>query len=168
MARPRKEGRKLLPDNLYVLKRRGGDYYSYRNPVTGRSISIGYDKASAVQIAEQSNREVAGDSLEGESGGGALLSHDEIVVQSYPLGGYSGVYFLISKSQIMYVGKSADVEFRLGQHRARRKIEFDSVFIIACPASEMARLEARYIRTLKPPFNSEVSMGILLAAPAGL
>jgi hypothetical protein len=167
MARPRKTGRKLLPDNLYVLKRAGGDYYSYRNPVTGKSQSIGYDLAAAVDIAERSNREAEKEIIDG-SAKSALFSHQEIIGQSYPLGGYPGIYFLISKGQILYVGKSTDVEFRLGQHRARRKIEFDSVFIIECPATELARLEARYIRTLRPPLNSAIPLAVLPSPAAEL
>lgn len=168
MGRPRKRGRKSLPGNLYIQMRSAGNYYSYRNPVSGKSVSLGYDMDSAIQVAERSNREIAGTILEGSTRIGALLSQEEIVDQSYPLDAYAGVYFLISAGQILYVGKSADVEFRLGQHRARRKIEFDSIFIIRCPTKELARLEARYIRALKPPLNSAIPLGISRSQSMGL
>lgn len=159
MARPRTKGRKLLPDNLYVQKRAKGDYFSYRRPITGQSKSLGYDRTAAIEAAERLNRDVTDEHFVPAG----LLSHQEIVDQSYPFGGYPGVYFLVSKGQVMYVGKSSDVEFRLGQHRARRQIEFDAVFIVPCRLGELSRLEARYIRMLKPPMNSAFPLGVLPA-----
>lgn len=158
MARPRNVGRKLLPKNLYVQKRSGGDYYSYRNLLTGISISIGYDRNLAIETAEKKNREIADDIGSG-LGTSALLSHREIVINSYPLDGYPGIYFLIKNNEVVYVGQSLDVERRIGQHRTGRKIDFDLVFIIACLPSELNQLEARYIRALKTPLNMTDPMG---------
>ena len=161
MARPRKHGRKLLPENLYVQKRAAGEYFSYRSPLTGRSISIGYDKAAAISFAEKSNREVVQE-LDEESlvEATALLSHEAVVSQAYPLGGYSGIYFLVRNAKVVYVGKSLDVEYRLGQHRTARQKDFDSVFIIACDPSKLTQLEARYIRMFEPPLNSAKPIGL--------
>jgi hypothetical protein len=162
MARPRKEGRKLLPNNLYVQKRPSGEYFTYRNPLTGVSRALGYDKAAAIEIAERLNVEVSNDveAVDRIPEHCGLLSSEQIVSEAYPLGSYPGVYFLLHGTTIVYIGKSLDVEYRIGQHRAQKKISFDAVYTIECPADEISRLEARYIRTLKPPLNSAFPAGI--------
>jgi enterobacteria phage integrase len=53
--RPRKSGRKGWPDNLYVDRKGGRDYYRYRHPVTGKKHSLGSDYGKAVQAARVLN-----------------------------------------------------------------------------------------------------------------
>ena len=93
------------------------------------------------------------------------MSEQEIFDNAYPLGSFSGIYFLLKGRSVIYVGKSEDVEHRIGQHRSRRKIDFDAVYMIECPVSEMARLEARYIRSLRPPLNSAIPLGTAVETP---
>src|SRR5438067_2124660 len=115
MARPRSPGRKLLPENLYVQKRVAGDYFTYRNPLSGVSRALGYDKDAAIEQAERLNVDVSNQVEEGDaiSDNCSLLAPEQIVSASYPLGSFSGVYFLLKGSSIQYVGKSLDVELRI-------------------------------------------------------
>jgi integrase len=55
--RPRSKGSKDLPPNLYrkTDKRNGATYYTYRDPVSGRTFGLGQDKAKAVQEATAAN-----------------------------------------------------------------------------------------------------------------
>lgn len=54
--RPRKRGRKDLPENLYLKKTQRGDYFQYKHPITGDFTGFGYDKQQAVQAAKQLNQ----------------------------------------------------------------------------------------------------------------
>ena len=55
--RPRTAGSKDLPPNLYrkTDKRNGVTYYTYRDPMTGRSFGLGTDKAAAIREAHAAN-----------------------------------------------------------------------------------------------------------------
>jgi len=55
--RPRSAGSKDLPPNLYrkTDQRNGVTYYTYRDPITGRSFGLGSDKAKAVREASAAN-----------------------------------------------------------------------------------------------------------------
>lgn len=53
--RPRKPGRRGLPDNLYVNKVGGQTYYRYRHPVTGRFHQMGKDFTAACRAARVLN-----------------------------------------------------------------------------------------------------------------
>ena len=48
-----------LPPNLYYTKKPRGRYYYYRNPDTGKRTSLGYDKAAAIDAANQVNAHLA-------------------------------------------------------------------------------------------------------------
>lgn len=55
--RPRNQGSKDLPPNLYrkTDRRNGVTYYTYRDPVTGRMFGLGKEKESAVREAVAAN-----------------------------------------------------------------------------------------------------------------
>lgn len=55
--RPRKEGSKDLPPNLYrkTDTRNGATYYTYRDPISGRSFGLGKDKEAAIREAVAAN-----------------------------------------------------------------------------------------------------------------
>ncbi|VAW67499.1 hypothetical protein MNBD_GAMMA10-1941 [hydrothermal vent metagenome] len=55
MARPRRKGRKDLPDNLHPVLKNRVTYYSYRNPSTGERTGFGTDKKLAVVAAKRMN-----------------------------------------------------------------------------------------------------------------
>ncbi|WP_430010227.1 phage integrase Arm DNA-binding domain-containing protein [Methylophaga lonarensis] len=53
--RPRKRGRKDLPENLYAKTVGSRTYFQYRHPVTHEFIGFGYNKHEAVEAAKQLN-----------------------------------------------------------------------------------------------------------------
>lgn len=69
-----------------------------------------------------------------------------------------GVYFLIYRQMIVYVGQSADVQARLVSHLASGKV-FDSVAIIDTgERSDRNELEAAYIVKFEPLYNTSIPL----------
>lgn len=64
----------------------------------------------------------------------------------------SGVYFLICDSEVMYVGRSADVFYRLSQHR-QAGLKFDAFNVVYAPKERLDELERIYIDALLPKWN---------------
>lgn len=64
----------------------------------------------------------------------------------------SGVYFLIAKGELIYVGRSDSLLSRLNTHRGN-KLYFDHVHTIGCTGAEQVRLEAFYIQKFRPRLN---------------
>jgi hypothetical protein len=67
--------------------------------------------------------------------------------------GISGVYFLLRGGSVVYVGRSADIGARLGQH-AKGK-DFDSFAWLPCNALSAAATERQCIEALDPPLNRD-------------
>ena len=68
-----------------------------------------------------------------------------------------GVYFLISNSEIVYVGSSDDTRSRIQVHLTCDKKIFDSYSIIACNFSdrrELFTVESYYIMLFEPRYNT--------------
>lgn len=65
----------------------------------------------------------------------------------------SGVYFLFQGQEIVYVGQSADVLRRIGEHISDRLKVFDGVAFIPCQALNRVWMEEQYIKRLKPRYN---------------
>lgn len=65
------------------------------------------------------------------------------------------VYFLISKEEIVYVGRSVDVFKRLGDHSSGyEKKVFDCYFCIKTNENNVSKLEKKYIAKFKPKYNN--------------
>lgn len=73
----------------------------------------------------------------------------------------SGIYFLCSGPDVVYVGQSTSVLSRLCTHVAHGRKTFDlgRVFFLACPPHDLVRVERHWINTLRPKYN--------LCAPTG-
>ena len=63
-----------------------------------------------------------------------------------------GVYLLLLKGKIVYVGSSRQMPKRVPKHRANGR-HFDQVFYISTEESERLRLEATLISAINPPQN---------------
>ena len=63
----------------------------------------------------------------------------------------SGVYFLILENEIVYVGQSIRVAYRVGNHMGAK--EFDWVYYLRCPKSDLDFVEGEMIRILEPKLN---------------
>ena len=68
----------------------------------------------------------------------------------------SGVYFLIYKDEIVYIGSAFDILSRIKMHKDSKKFMFHKRFIIRCePKDKVGRLaiERKYIEKFKPKNN---------------
>lgn len=63
----------------------------------------------------------------------------------------SGIYFLCKENKVVYVGQSTQVAQRVGNHICCK--EFDYIYYIRCPKSELDYLETRLIEAIRPKYN---------------
>jgi hypothetical protein len=63
------------------------------------------------------------------------------------------VYFLIKKGVIQYVGQSVCIAARISQHQNIK--EFDEVYYLPVPQSDLNVTERAFIKLIKPPLNRE-------------
>ena len=77
----------------------------------------------------------------------ALLTHRLVYL---PACCFSGVYFLCSGAEIVYVGQSISVGARSNSHKTKK---FDRILILPVPNEELNRVEAAFIGLLQPKYN---------------
>ena len=65
-----------------------------------------------------------------------------------------GVYFLLDRSAVVYVGKSVNPWRRITEHVPN--IEFDHARVLEVPPSDLCRAEAAFIRYYRPLYNTEL------------
>lgn len=81
-----------------------------------------------------------------------LLDTTSIVGSSFCLH-REGVYFLIDREEIVYVGRSDNIADRIGAHVAAKRIVFDRVLTVPASGRDQERLEQRYIAAFTPKYN---------------
>lgn len=75
-------------------------------------------------------------------------------LQQLPRHGYQpGVYFLCSGDEVVYVGQSTTPSSRIGTHSMDNKKQFDRVYLLPVPMSELNDVEAAFIHLLRPKLN---------------
>jgi hypothetical protein len=71
--------------------------------------------------------------------------------------GEPGVYFLLDRDEIVYIGSSVSVSSRVGQHVTERDRaygkEFNRVLYLNCPAADRLAIEGALIRLFSPRYN---------------
>ena len=85
-----------------------------------------------------------------------LLTNDEIQIGSVAIDykpTASGVYFLLRKGVVVYVGQAKNVKARLRAHTADPEKDFDAYAWVRCEIEHLDTLEALYIMTLRPEQN---------------
>lgn len=88
-----------------------------------------------------------------------LLSREDILKLAEPFPSRrDGVYFLIKKDKIVYVGESIDVDKRIIQHIQEKKKSFDRFAFIECGNEYICELEAEYIAKLSPVYNKKLTV----------
>lgn len=97
----------------------------------------------------------------------------------------TGVYALVSKGVVIYVGKSKAMLARINAHRKafadKRKgegwiaeklgipgLRFDEVHVRTCPAHEVDALEREMIDKYKPRYNVQLKTSLAIRAPITL
>lgn len=79
---------------------------------------------------------------------------DELLRVRLPAEPLVGVYLLLHRGEVQYIGMSTDVMARVGQHRRRHPGSFDEVAFVAVSEEHMERVEAFLIARFNPPHNS--------------
>ena len=91
----------------------------------------------------------------------ALLREDEIVIHATPIENSCGIYFLVDKKKIVYVGQSTNVFSRIVAHTQIKT--FDSYVFMPCEKEMLDKLESLYIHFLSPPLNGKLRNGNKIA-----
>lgn len=91
----------------------------------------------------------------------SLLREDEIIVHAIPVENSCGVYFLVHKKRIVYVGQSTNVFSRIVTHTQSKT--FDSYVFMPCEKKMLDKLESLYIHFLLPPLNGNLNNGYKIA-----
>jgi len=64
-----------------------------------------------------------------------------------------GVYFLVERLTIVYIGQSENLECRIGQHFDNPEKQFDRVFYFECSATLLDHYEQFLIGVFRPKYN---------------
>lgn len=66
---------------------------------------------------------------------------------------FPAVYFLYDEDELVYVGQSTTLRWRIDQHIQDGVKIFDAVGFIPCCVSRLTEIESHYIRTTVPRYN---------------
>jgi hypothetical protein len=87
---------------------------------------------------------------------GDLVLHGEIASAAKPWHGrVCGVYFLLCKGVVVYVGQSVGVHARVDQHEMAGLIAFDAWHYVECEQEQLDVTERAYIDALLPVMNRD-------------
>lgn len=101
--------------------------------------------------------------------GKELLSEKQIAGMSVPVPpARCGVYFLLRKGRVVYVGQSTHIDARVADHRKAAWRVFDSFSYILCEKDQLNTLESLYIHLFLPEENGHVGKSNKIHAPIGL
>lgn len=89
--------------------------------------------------------------------GKTLLRPEEIIKGKLDLPSLSGVYFLISGDEIVYVGQSTNVFVRVREHQFK---EYDGFAFVSVGRDMLDVMESLYIHFLRPSLNGSWSNGL--------
>ena len=67
------------------------------------------------------------------------------------------VYFLCKGDQVVYVGQSSNIGARIAQHKTQKVKDFDNVWFLKLPSSEVDLVEKAFIASLRPRDNKRES-----------
>lgn len=112
-------------------------------------LAVGGWRGVADRIAKQAHRAAKQEAAIGV----AILPDAELLSLRLPLDPMCGVYFLLDGEDVVYVGQSRDVLYRITQHRRNPPIPFTSVAWYPVPRGSLDSTEAALIRRFNPPGN---------------
>lgn len=79
------------------------------------------------------------------------------------------IYFLLHEDEIVYIGQSTSPQTRIKQHVREAYVgEFDGIYFHFCDPDMLDELEARYITTFKPKYNSVVNNKFLQSVDSAM
>ena len=88
-----------------------------------------------------------------------LPTAEEIAAASFDITVCQGIYFLLKRGAVVYIGQSANVFTRIGQHMRDAVKLFDAVSYIPCEAALLDSMETLLINVYKPPLNGRTGDG---------
>jgi len=87
------------------------------------------------------------------------LTKEEIISNKISTPKSQGVYFLIHKEEIVYIGSSIHMDKRIRDHKIANKINFDSYFTYEC--KDLLLEEIKYILIFRPKYNINIDFELL-------
>lgn len=88
-----------------------------------------------------------------------LATKTQILAAASSFDRETGVYFLLNKGEIVYIGQSVHIRTRVDMHRQEKKIEFDAVAYVLCDKKDLDFLESMYIYKFSPSCNGNTLQG---------
>ena len=82
------------------------------------------------------------------------ISEEEILETAIAVTSARGLYFLIRKNEIVYVGQSENVHARVMKHYAEGTKKFDSYSYILITSGNLDYIEGEYILEIEPQYNT--------------
>ena len=67
---------------------------------------------------------------------------------------FCGIYFLVYKNKVVYVGQSIRIQGRVIEHTDKK---FSAVFFLSIPPEDLNEIELKWIKKLKPKYNRTVT-----------
>lgn len=67
---------------------------------------------------------------------------------------FPAVYFLYLRGEVVYVGQTKTLRFRIDQHITDGVKQFDAVGFLKCPVNLLLKWEAHFIKRLAPKYNN--------------
>lgn len=150
MARPKTRSAGL-PAKVFLRPSGAGDLYYYQHK--GKKVPLGSDRRRALRKAAQIARGAT--TLEDARISDAeKLTESDIAARAVTLRKEPGIYFLLRRGRIEYIGQSIDVFVRIRQHEKRK--QFDAFCWIPCEIDKLAATEKYLIEKFRPPQNIAV------------
>lgn len=83
-----------------------------------------------------------------------ILSRCTIKQKSTPI---SGIYLLIKRNQIIYIGQTVNIDDRIRSHCGEYGIDFDYYLLFTCERNELRKYECLFIERFFPRLNNDTS-----------
>lgn len=83
-----------------------------------------------------------------------FLRDQEIAALAQPMPPLCGVYFLVHRGHVVYVGQSVNIVSRIAAHTDKR---FDAVAYLPCSRDQLDVIESMYIHMLRPALNGRLT-----------
>tara|TARA_R100001377_G_C3145879_1_gene94456 strand:- start:33 stop:692 length:660 start_codon:yes stop_codon:yes gene_type:complete len=145
---------------LCKITRVADDYEMYKEKIVKLKVEVAEleDRRSrAIHILSQ-------DKISNRLTSMGMLLEKEIVSHSNGhVGQFVGVYFLVHKNAVIYVGQSTNVCARVSNHKNEGIKSFETFAFIPCEKEELDILESLYIHALNPSDQGRSSRGKLSA-----
>ena len=89
----------------------------------------------------------------------------ELLKRAKPVESFCGLYFLIQKNEIVYIGQSLNVIARVHAHSGNKRKPFDSFAWLSCNKNELNEMETAYISFFEPIYNGRIPQTRELSTP---